>query len=246
MKEPLIKFKSPDSRDYSFNPGEIIQINDSPKWRTKVGSFELELDIVEPGIASFVVMEQEQPFLDYVGSLLANAIAAQVSRSNILLVTAETKGSHFVPWVWKNLDNLSVAGELEERVITLRKGSPKVYMIKSTPAVSFESITSGEKQTLRISPNDEKFLKEVTAKGVEPVFVDDFIGRGGTIRAVCELFKKMNIEPPKLAAVIGSDGNLYEENLADLDITLIPQPFPLRLPTFAQEGEAKEWKIISY
>ncbi len=74
---------SEDPAQHSHSPGTIEAIDGWPGWvwQTRVGPFALNLHIVslgqpvgggcETGIASFVVMEQEQPFLDYVAGLLA-------------------------------------------------------------------------------------------------------------------------------------------------------------------------------
>lgn len=230
-------------KDLPFNVGQIVEADGQPRWLTRVGPFTLELDIVEPGIASFVVMEQKQPFLDYLGFVLANSIVTITDEKEILLITAEAKGSHFAPWVWGNLERL-IGNRLNDNIITLRKGEPKVYMKKPTKAVTFQSITSSKIQTLRISPLDESLLRKAIGQKVEPVFVDDFVGMAGTVTAVRRLFdEEMNLNPPKIAAVIGSDGDLYKKALDKIDITLIPQPFPLRLPTFKRSVPNGPWQI---
>lgn len=248
----------------SFNPGEIIEVDGWPRWRTHVGPFELLLDIVsvgrikpetekEMGIASFVVMEQEQLFLDFLGNLLAKSIISHTSSENILLITAESKGSHFAPWVWHNLAK-EIGGKLEDRMITLRKGEPKVYMQRPVrrngqemilPKIPFYSITSSNEQNLIISPKDAELLFEAIARGAKPILVDDFIGRGGTTVATCQLFQQLGLESPHLMVVVGSDGKLYEETFAQegAKITLLPQPLPLRLPTFIREDSEASWQI---
>ncbi|MCG2686439.1 hypothetical protein L6258_03700 [Candidatus Parcubacteria bacterium] len=246
-------------KELSYNPGEIVVISGVAQWLTKAEGHELRLDIVPVpspestvGIASFVVMEQEQTFLNDVSKLLATAIVSRVTgQGKIVFLTAESKGSHLVPRVWDHLDE-TIGHRLEKRIVTLRKGQPKVYMqrpamirgqeISLSPTV-FCSITSSHEQSLMISPKDAEFLSEVIERGARPVFVDDFIGTGGTIVAVCEIFEKLDLNPPSLVAVIGSDGNFYEDILAGLDITLLPQPFPLRLPTFVRNNPNEPWRI---
>jgi adenine/guanine phosphoribosyltransferase-like PRPP-binding protein len=273
--------ESNDLQQPSHNPGTIEAIDGWPGWvwRTHVGPFELKLHIVslgqpemggpEIGIASFVVMEQEQPFLDYAAGLLAAEIARHTSGSKrVILVTVESKGSHFTPWVWHNL--AEIAGErLHPRIVTLRKG-PKVYM--KTPGmldplvsvgdqqlilspVSFYSITSSEEQRVVISPKDADLLYEALDAGVEPVLVDDFLGGGGTVVGVHRLFERLNrqldasglkrLTAPRLVAVVGSDGNLFEQAFAEaqIEVTPLPQPFPLRLPTFTRENPHTSWKV---
>lgn len=244
-----------------FNPGEVKVIDGWPRWETQVGPFGLTLDIVgvpkkdsKFGIASFVVMEQEQPFLDYVGNQIAKSIVNHSSERGILLVTAESKGSHLAPWVWHNLATLA-GSKLQDRIVILRKGGPKVYMQRPvvgesqeirSPAVVFRSITSPEEQTLRLSPKDAEYLIETISQGVEPVFVDDFIGKGGTLVATHQLFKQLGLKPPRFTAVVGSDGGLYQETFVQEaidDLTLLPQPFPLGLPTFVRENEFEPWRI---
>jgi hypothetical protein len=272
---------SEDPTPYSYNSGTIEAIDGWPGWiwRTCVGPFELNLHIVslgelpgggcETGIASFVVMEQEQQFLNYVAGMLAMDIAARTTDCrSVILLTVEAKGSHFAPWVWKNLAELDAA-KLCNRIVTLRKG-PKVYM--KTPgapdplvviggrqivlsSVSYQSITSHEKQHVVISPKDADLLYEAIQAGAEPVLVDDFLGSGGTIVGVHNLFEQLNrqlaasglieLTPPRLVAVVGSDGNLYEQALAQaqIDVTPLPQPFPLRLPTFTRQNAHAAWEI---
>jgi len=251
------------SEEFPFNPGEIVEIDGWPRWKTRVKSFELILDIVtakkkegkpELGIASFVVMEQEQPFLDYAGSLLAEAIDQNVpDKKGVVLLTVESKGCHFVPWVWENLADV-VGEKLEKRIVTFRKGQSKVYMQRPAvingqevvlPQGAFYSITSPDEQNLIISPKDIELLYEVIKEGIEPVFVDDFIGQGGTIVAVHQLFQQLGIEPLHLVAVVGSDGNLYKQTFAQegIDIVLLPRPFPLKLPTFTRQNEFEPWRI---
>lgn len=255
--------RSNNPRESPFNPGKIFEVNDWPRWKTKVGPFELTLDIVsvgqpekedlEIGIASFVVMEQEPPFLDYVANRLAKAITRQTRGKDVLLMTVESKGSHLIPWVWENLSSLK-GKRLMKRIIVLRKGKPKIYMKRPVKRngqkvilspVTFHSITSSDKQSLNISPKDAEFLFHAIKDGAKPVIVDDFIGKGGTIIAICHLFKQLRLEPPELLAVIGSDGNLYEQTFVqeDVDIKLLPQPFPLKLPTFLRKNSKTPWKI---
>lgn len=272
---------SEDPAQHSPNPGTIEAIDGWPSWvwRTRVGPFALNLHIVslgqpvgggcEIGIASFVVMEQDQQFLDYVAGLLATGIAARTTGDrDVILLTVEAKGSHFTPWVWKNLAEVD-AGRLCNRIITFRKG-PKVYM--KTPGasdplmviggkqivlspVSYHSITSHETQHIVISPRDADLLYRALEAGAEPVLVDDFLGSGGTIAGVHHLFEQLNrqlaasgltrMAPPRLVAVVGSDGNLYEQSLAraQINVTLVPQLFPLRLPTFTREDPQGHWEI---
>lgn len=248
-------------KELPFNPGKIVEVNSWPRWQTSVGPYELTLDIVgvpgsnsKFGIASFVVMEQEQSFLNYAGSLLAEAIASHtVGENEIILLTADAKGSHFVPWVWKNLAEL-VGERLQERVIVFRKGEPKVYMTRpmvinnqevALPKALFKSITSPDIQTLIISPKDGEFLFEAISKAIEPVFVDDFIGQGETIVAVLKIFQDLSLKPPRLVTVLGSDGDLYKETFAreKIYVTLLPQLFPLRLPIFVRESSFAPWQL---
>ena len=100
----------------THNPGEIIEQEGRMQWITAVSHFELGLDIVpvaktadeqEIGIASFVVMEQAQPFLAAVGQTLAEGIAGSTGGGPLLLITAESKGSHLAPWVWRALADLA-------------------------------------------------------------------------------------------------------------------------------------------
>lgn len=253
-----------NQKESPFNPGKIIEVDGWPRWKTHVGPFELTLDIVsvaqleeekEIGIASFVVMEQEQPFLNYVGNLLAEAIHHQLPERKIVLLTAESKGCHFIPWVWKNLAEM-IGNKLQDRIITFRKGQ-KVYMRREArinnqavvlSKVEFYSITSPKKQTLAISPRDVEFLFQAIEDGAEPVPVDDFIGRGGTIVAISRLGQQLGLEPPNLLAVVGSDGNLYEQTFKQegIDIKLLPRPFPLILPTFERESPEAHWKVREF
>lgn len=251
----------------AFNPGEIVEIDGWPRWQTKACDCEVALDIVsskssglgeiELGIASFVVMEQPQPFLHLVSHLMADSIAAHTLGERVFLVTAESKGSHLAPRVWSNLADI-VRRRLEVRIITLRKGS-KVYMKRpavfggrefAPPQISFHSITSNDEQSIVISPRDTEFLLEATGGGAKPVIVDDFIGRGGTIWAISQVFQQLRQPPPRVVAVVGADGDLYEQTFAreGIDVTLLPQPFPLKLPTFIREKRedgvpAGPWRV---
>lgn len=248
------------AKELPFNPGEIIVVDGWPRWVTETVRHKLMLDIVPVprpeskfGIASFVVMEQEQTFLNDVGKILAEAIASQLPDREIILLTVESKGSHFIPWVWKNLTRM--AGErLWKRIVSFRKGEPKVYMKRPViisgqevvlSPVPFYSITSTNEQKLNISPKDAEFLCDGIEKGVKPVPVDDFIGEGGTAIAVYRLFQQLGLEPPDLVAVVGSDGGLYKQTLTreGINITLLPQPLPLRLPTFHRQNELEPWQI---
>lgn len=258
-----------------YNPGRLGKINGVWRWLTEVEGVrerhQLMLDIMgvpEPestfGIASFVVMEQEQPFLNNMGKVLAEAIAYQTTGRDVLLMTVESKGSHFLPWVWLNLRELRGERVLK-RIITLRK-SVKTYMERparikgqevnvSGVKVPFISITSPEEQTLFISPKDAEFVVEAIERGVEPVLADDFIGKAGTIGAVYEQSQQLNqqlellgiefrFEPPRLVAVVGSDSDLYKPTLEKLGVTLLPQPYlPLRLPTFSRQDKLAPWRV---
>ncbi|NLE45129.1 MAG: hypothetical protein GX620_10440 [Chloroflexi bacterium] len=263
------------------NPGRIEPIASWPGWvwRTVVGPFELQLHIIslgspepgapEGGIASFVVMEQEQPFLDYVAGLVADAIADYARACpGIILVTVESKGSHFVPWVWRQLAERQ-ATRLCGRIITLRK-SAKAYMktpgmpdsvasLDNHPVVlhpiAYESITSPEEQRLVISPKDAGLLYDEVRRGTEPILVDDFLGAGGTAVGVYRLFESLNhqidyaggggLRPPRVVAVIGSDSGLYTQSFAreGIDYVVLPRQLPLRLPTFTRETADHPWKI---
>jgi hypothetical protein len=239
----------------NYNPGKIVYQSNLPKWQTTVDGFCLKLDIVplkpDFAIASFVVMEQAQPFLNHMGKALAEAVCKKIPpEKELFLITAESKGSHFAPWVWKNL--MDLRDTVCSRIISLRKGPPKVYMRRqavlrgkkiNSPKVSFSSITSSEKQALIISPKDIELLASAK-RNAQVVFIDDFIGSGGTLIAVKKLFSKLNLSPPKKAAVIGSDGDLYKKSFiqGDFKITLLPQPFPLKLPTFTRETKAAQWR----
>lgn len=249
------------STEPQYNSGQILEINGWPRWRTQVGPFELELDIVpasqtetgeQIGIASFVVMEQDQRFLAYVGQRLATAIAAAVPAGRLQLLTAETKGTHFVPWVWRHLFELG-KDRLEPQIITLRKGELKGYMSRpvqvegwegTLPEVNYRSITSVSPQRLTLAPRDVERLLQLR-KEVTPVFVDDFIGQGGTIVGVSQLLAQLGLAPLQLVAVIGADGNLYIETLSRerIGVRLLPQPFPLILPTFQRLGMDQPWII---
>lgn len=228
---------------HNHNPGKIIEKKGIDQWQTTVGPFKLNLDIIPVkekfAIASFVVMEQDQNFLDYCGRKLAKSIKQSLADANkAILITAESKGSHFIPWVWHQLKD-----KVHPRIITLRKGKPKVYM-NNPPNVSYQSITSPNKQNLNLSNKDFRLLKNLNFNKHEPIFVDDFIGKGGTIIAVCKLFKKAKLPTPKTSAVIGSDGNLYKNSFKNenLNMEIIPKPFLLKLPTFVKTGKNSPWK----
>lgn len=247
----------------THNPGQIIEINGWPKWQTQVGPFNLKLDIVvagqtetgeQVGIASFVVMEQNQSFLTYVGKQLATAIAKTILRKQLLLLTAESKGSHFIPWVWQHLSAL-YDDRLEQRVIILRKGEMKAYMQRPVrmdeqviwlPQVNYHSITSTTSQQLTMSPRDVELLLRVVPDATI-VFVDDFIGQGGTVVAVSRLLGQLGVVSPQHVAAIGCDGNLYIDALtqAGIEVTLLPHPFPLVLPTFRRLTPDQPWMIVS-
>lgn len=247
-----------DSADFPYNPGEIVEIEGWPRWKTQVGPFNLVLDIVtayqkedgsELGIASFVVMEQSQLFLKYVAESLASASVSHLSQAkSAVLVTVESKGSHLVPLVWQSLSP-RIGDKLGERTITLRKGQPKVYAQRPAringneiplPGVNYRSITSQEIQGLWISPNDAEYLCK--KNGREIVVVDDFIGRGGTIAAVRRLFCQFGAKT-RLVLTIGSDGNYYQESFRNWEILTLPNPLPLRLPTFYRPGRQNPWLI---
>lgn len=234
-----------------YNPGKIIKTNKHWQWQTKLGPYTLNLDIVplpenksgqQIGIASFVVMEQDQNFLNYAGKLIAESIIKESKDKKIILTTAESKGSHFIPWVWKNI-NHNYPHKIHSRVITLRKGPAKIYMQNPT-SVNYQSITSSSTQRLTLPPKDERLLRELNFNSYELIFVDDFIGKGGTITAVHKLFKKLNFPPSQLTAVIGSDSNLYQQTFTNkkMEIKLIPDPLPLKLPTFIKSNVG-EWRI---
>jgi len=245
-----------------INPGQIIEPGGSPRWVTQVGPFELQLDIIpagqtsaghDVGIASFVVMEQTQPFLDYCSAQLAQAIAARLGGQPVLLLTAETKGAHLAPWVWKNLFE-RCGHQLEPRIITLRKGQKKIYMQRparsgkreiAIPSVSYPSITSARPQTMRLAPKDLELLLDRLAQGVTPVFVDDFIGRGGTVVGLQQLFDQLHLAAPRQIVAIGTDGDLYRETFAtaQIEVELLPSPFLLKLPTFLRSGADAPWQI---
>ncbi len=244
----------------TFNPGEIKTVNGWPRWKTRVGSFDLELDIVAAGgekfgqllgIASFVVMEQHQALLDYLGGQLAAVIAKAVPSGPLVLLTAETKGSHFVPWVWHHLAAKN-GSRLHPRVITLRKGELKAYMQRPArtesqrmllPWVAYHSITSTKPQHLTMSPRDVELLFRLP-KEAAVVFVDDFIGHGGTLAAITHLFVQLNHTPPTTMAVIGTDGDLYLKTLAEENINVnLLRPFPLILPTFRRASTNRPWKV---
>jgi len=228
------------------NPGKIITNNGINQWQTEVGPFELNLDIAPVdkkfAIASFVVMEQDQNFLDYCGRKLAKSIKNKIDNTKkAILITAESKGSHFVPWIWKHLKD-----DAHPRVITLRKGKPKVYMT-NPPTVEYRSITSSNMQKLNLPNKDLRLLKSLNFNEYQPVFVDDFIGQGGTINAVSRLFKNLNLPTPNYAAVIGSDGNLYKKTFQKnkIKVIVIPNPLLLKLPTFKKSMDNKD-TIITF
>jgi hypothetical protein len=253
----------PDDRaGPSFNHGEIVETGGYPRWRTTVGRHDLTLDIVpvgrleddgpEVGIASFVVMEQKPSFLDDVAAILADAIAQRFPTGDLILLTAEAKGSYCLSWVYRVLRG-KVGSRLHDRVIVFRKGEPKVYMQRPAvfrgrhvdpPAARFRSITSAHEQTLRLSPRDTEYLLAAVAERAEPVIVDDFIGTGGTIVATCRIFEQLHLDPPVVAAVFGSDGDLYRDTFSEnrIQVTPLPQPFPLRLPTFVRESSSSGWQ----
>lgn len=233
----------------NYNPGEIIKKDNQWQWQTKLGPYILNLDIVplhenenrqQMGIASFVVMEQDQNFLNYVGDLLAQAITKHLKSEKCILITAESKGSHFVPWVWKNIND-KYSEKVHPRIITLRKGKPKVYMQNPT-TVTYQSITSTSPQQLNLPPKDERLLNK--SANYQPIFVDDFIGKGGTIVGIHQLFNKLDFDAPQLAAVVGSDSNLFQRTFEkeQIEIKLIPDPLTLKLPTFIKSKNNK-WKI---
>ncbi len=247
----------------NHNSGQITHKNNWPCWITTVGPFELTLDIVsvgqpdgetEIGIASFVVMEQSQAFLDYIGQRLAQTILAHSPDERLILLTAETKGAHLTPWVWHHL-YAQMGDRLEERIITLRKGHPKVYMQRpiviesqeiKIPQVTYQSITSQTDDTMSMSPKDVELLWRASQTGVKPIFVDDFVGRGGTMVAVQRIFEQLKLAPPQFAAVVGSDGDLYQETFQQekVEIKLLPQPFPLQLPTFQRSRRQLPWQVV--
>lgn len=251
-----------DQINLPYNPGEIQKINGWPKWNTSVGRYNLCLDILsiaqteagEIGIASFVVMEQEQSFLDHVGALMAKSIHDHSPTGNYLLLTVESKGSHLVPRVWDHLENISSKDSMYPRIITLRKGKPKVYMNRPVnaedkvvvlPQVEYQSITSVSDQILNITPNDAELLLRAKEQNLHVVIVDDFIGKGGTVVAIYELFHKLGLKPPESVAVVGSDGNLYTKTFMEkgIGITVLPHPFPLQLPTFTRMNPQDAWRV---
>ncbi len=239
--------------DWEHNPGTITKNNRRWQWLTELGPYTLNLDIVplpkqdqqrQIGIASFVVMEQNQNFLNYVADLLAESIIKNLDdHKKAILLTAEAKGSHFTPWVWKNI-NINYPQRLHDRIITLRKGRPKVYMPNPT-AITYQSITSTKPQRLNLPPKDKRLLKSLDLGNYQLVFVDDFIGKGGTVVGVHKLFKKLGFSPPRLASVIGSDGNLFKKTFKNnqIKIKLIPRPLLLKLPTFTRSSQNKNWQI---
>jgi len=253
-----------NSLELPYNSGEIKTIDNWPWWITSLDAFQLKLPIfsvgkslhknLENGIASFVVMHQERKFLSHAGNLLAEAIAKNVDKkSKILLLTSETKGSSIEPYISLSLERI-IGEKLHQRKIVFRKGKEKVYMGRPVvfanrevpaAAVSYCSITSVEPQILRLSPDDTQLLCKEVVKGTQFIYVDDFIGSGGTIVGLHRLFAQLSLKPPRLVAVIGSDGNLYEQAFLKegLNIQLLPQPFPLRLPTFKRKV-GKTWQII--
>ena len=260
----MVEGERKNQKDLPFNSGEIKVINNWPWWITNVDHYSLKLPIFsighqdregnEVGIASFVVMHQERKFLSHVGNLLAKAIAENVDKSHrILLLTSETKGSSLEPYISLNLEKI-IGNRLHQRKIVFRKGCEKVYMgrpvllgsRKITPtSVTYNSITSQEPQTLRLSPDDTELIFKEMARKTVPVYVDDFIGSGGTIVGVHRLFAKLGLKSPEIAVVNGSDGLLYEQTFIkeNLKIQLLPQPLPLRLPTFRRKIGEQTWRI---
>ncbi len=226
-----------------YNPGKIIKKKGKTVWQTKTGPFELNLDIIainpKNAIASFVVMEQDQNFLNYCGAKLAESINKKKTKPKVLMVTVESKGSHFIPWVWSHLKN-----NAHHRIISLRKGKPKVYM-NNPPAINYQSITSPNQQNLILSNKDNKLLNTVDFTSYQLILVDDFIGKGGTISAVCRLFKQLRLPEIKFAAVIGSDGNLYQQTFqkANLNLEIVPNPLLVQLPTFCKPSKNSPWEI---
>ena len=248
--------------DASFNEGEILNIEGFPRWITHIGPHKLILDIVtagksengELGIASFVVMEQEQTLLLYTAEMITQDIVKHLSEYKpVLLITAESKGSHFAPWVWNQLARLIDNQRLISRIITLRKGEPKVYMNRPVVvdgkevngSVEYHSITSKNPQLLTISPKDGDLLSKATEVGAETIIVDDFLGKGGTIVGINHLFENIGLCAPKIVAAIGSDGELYKETFYQegYDITVLPKPLLLRLPTFLRSTPESPWRI---
>lgn len=260
------------NKESSFNQGEVVEINGWPRWCTQVGEHSLTLDIVptadkELWIASFVVMEQNQHFLEEMGRTLASEMLKQTDKK-ILLITTESKGSHFVPYVWQNLAQIAGTDRLVPNIITLRKGKPKVYMDRAVRvhdqfigpfSVPYYSVTSREEQTMTMSPRDIELLFSLSGDEVEAVYVDDFLGRGGSalgaIGYIGQLNKQLTknledagytsgqieglylVEPPKIICVIGADGNLYQApfQASGRELKVIPEPLPLRLPTFSRK-----------
>jgi hypothetical protein len=252
----------PKFQELSHNPGEIQEINGWPKWKTSVGPFRLSLDILpvvhtekeDIGIASFVVMEQEQSFLDHVGALMAKSIYDHFPTGSYLLLTVESKGSHLVPRVWDHLSNISSNDAMFSRIITLRKGKPKVYMnrpvhkegkVIGLPQIEYQSITSVSDQILNVTPSDAELLFRIQEQHPHVIIVDDFIGKGGTVVAIYELFQKLGLTPPEAVAVVGSDGDFYTKTFMEkgIGITVLPHIFPLQLPTFVRAGSRGEWRV---
>jgi adenine/guanine phosphoribosyltransferase-like PRPP-binding protein len=85
------------------------------------------------------------------------------------------------------------------------------------------------------------------APEVTLVFVDDFIGRGGTIVGVSRLLAQLGLAALRYVAVVGADGDLYTETLAreKIEVTLLPHPFPLILPTFQRLRVDLPWAITA-
>ena len=260
---PPIQERIHEQKELPFNPGKIVEIDGWPRWQTTVGQHQLTLDIVsvgrlnpeepEIGIASFVVMEQKQPFLKDMADLLSESIVAHLPpRQKVLLVTVESKGSHFCARVWDSLHE-KISDRLEEKIVVFRKGTPKAYMqrpallenrVINSFSFSYCSITSSEKQEIVLSPRDIELLDAFKDNAVS-VMVDDFLGRGGTVIAVSRYFEKLGLKPPSIVAVIGSDGTLYEKSFRNAGTTInsLPQPFPLRLPTFSRQPDQQFWQI---
>jgi len=138
------------------------------------------------GIASIVVMEEDPQVISYIAGLVSKAITQYIPKNKpVLLVTAESKGSYFVPWVWSAMEHDIGPDRLLNRIITLRKGGPKKYMNRPVivcdrqviPSVEYYSITSNEPQIITISPKDGEHLTQAISIGAEPVYIDDFLGQ---------------------------------------------------------------------